>query len=201
MFLREGTVETSEWEEIYFWQHSRHGTVVELFTLITSPLMPAAVWNQSGPSGPGKSLMWRAFVVWWGLLKEGEGGGKKRNIVTGFFKISQLPPTSLVAYKKRVIVCICVFLSAFEITVTNQCDREQLRIIVSFLMCFRVVALLWVSTTSQKKKVLGWFKLFSLSEDPTTIGYWCYLMVVFFFLLNNSCHLVLMVWAANCKLQ
>lgn len=43
MFLREGTVETSEREEIYFWQHSRHGAVVELFTLITSPLMPAGL--------------------------------------------------------------------------------------------------------------------------------------------------------------
>lgn len=135
MFLREGTVETSEWEEVYFWQHSRHGTVVELFTLITSPLMPAAVWNQSGPSGPGKSLMWRAFVVCWGLLQ------KKRNIVTGFFKISQLPPTSLVAYKNRVIVCICVFLSVLEITVINQRDRagEQLRIMFSFLTYFKVI--------------------------------------------------------------
>lgn len=116
MFLREGTVESSEWGEIYFWQHSSHGAAVELFTLITSPLMPAAVWNQSGPSGPAKPLMWRAFVVWWGLLH------KKWNIVTGFFRISQLPPTSLVAYKNRVIVCICVFLSVLEITVINQCD-------------------------------------------------------------------------------
>lgn len=66
---------------------------------------------------------------------------KKRDIVTRFFKISQLPPTSLVAYKNRVIVCICVFLSVSEITVINQCDRagEQLRIIFSFLTCFRVI--------------------------------------------------------------
>lgn len=42
--------------------------------------------------------------------------------MTGFFKISQLPPTSLVAYKNRVIVCICVFLSVLEITVINQSD-------------------------------------------------------------------------------
>lgn len=42
--------------------------------------------------------------------------------MTGFFRISQLPPTSLVAYKNRVIVCICVFLSVLEITVINQCD-------------------------------------------------------------------------------
>lgn len=66
---------------------------------------------------------------------------KKRDIVTRFFKISQLPPTSLVAYKNRVIVCICVFLSVSEITVINQRDRagEQLRIIFSFLTCFRVI--------------------------------------------------------------
>lgn len=77
--------------------------------------MPAAVWNQSGPSGPGKSLMWPAFVVCSGLLQK-----KTQNIGTGFCTISQLPPTSLVAYKNRVIVCICVFLSVLEITVINQ---------------------------------------------------------------------------------
>lgn len=36
MILREGTVETVNREEIYFWQDSRHGIVAELFTLITS---------------------------------------------------------------------------------------------------------------------------------------------------------------------
>lgn len=64
--------------------------------------------------------------------------------MTGFFKISQLPPTSLVAYKNRVIVCICVFLSVLEITVINQRDRprEQLRIMFSFLTYFKVIPVL-----------------------------------------------------------
>lgn len=64
----------------YFWQLCRHGTAVELFTLIMSLLMPGAVWNQSSPSGHGNSLMWPAFVVCvrgGGYLKGG-GQGKKR---------------------------------------------------------------------------------------------------------------------------
>lgn len=37
---------------MYFWQRCRHGAVVELFTLITFPLMPAACRNQRAPPRP-----------------------------------------------------------------------------------------------------------------------------------------------------
>lgn len=112
-------------EEMYFWQRCRHGAAVELFTLITFPLMPTACWNQRAPSGPKKPVMWPAFVVCWSSAwerrAEGEREGAKLWQVFFFSKMSQLPPTSLVAYKNRVIVFICVFtLPYLEIAVINQ---------------------------------------------------------------------------------
>lgn len=115
-------------EEMYFWQCCRHGAAVELFTLITFPLMPTACWNQRAPSGPKKPVMWPAFVVCWSSAWERQGqrerereGAKLWQIFFFFSKMSQLPPTSLVAYKNRVIVFICVFtLPYLEIAVINQ---------------------------------------------------------------------------------
>lgn len=51
----------------------RHGAAVELFTLITFPLMPAACRNQRAPSGPKKPVMWPAFVVCWSWAWERQG--------------------------------------------------------------------------------------------------------------------------------
>ncbi len=114
-------------EEMYFWQCCRHEAAVELFTLITFPLMPTACWNQRAPSGPKKPVMWPAFVVCWSSAWERQGQKEReraQNCDRFFFfcsKMSQLPPTSLVAYKNRVIVFICVFtLPYLEIAVINQ---------------------------------------------------------------------------------
>lgn len=113
-------------EEMYFWQCWRHEAAVELFTLITFPLMPTACWNQRAPSGPKKPVMWPAFVVCWSSAWERHGQKEREDakIVTDFLfcsKMSQLPPTLLVAYENRVIVFICVFtLPYLEIAVINQ---------------------------------------------------------------------------------
>lgn len=73
-------------EEMYFWQRCRHGAAVELFTLITFPLMPTACWNQRAPSGPKKPVMWPAFVVCWSSAWERQGQRERgRKIVTDFF--------------------------------------------------------------------------------------------------------------------
>lgn len=115
-------------EEMHFWQCCRHGAVVELFTLIIFPLMPAACRNHRPPP-PVLPLMWSAFVVCWGLGSTGEwergrvgcggergGEGNFGNNVTEFVSFLPVPPTSLDVYENKVIVFMCV---CVEITVIN----------------------------------------------------------------------------------
>lgn len=83
--------------------------------------------------------------------------------MTGFFKISQLPPTSLVAYKNRVIVCICVFLSVLEITVINQCDidpENSSGLYFLFLYALELFVIYWKKAfklIAKQLEISGWF--------------------------------------------